>query len=72
MSALRALLAAMPDICRVMDAIDPRWHDRAFDALIQVTLADAQQPAGYDSAQPTYDPSHTTVMPAYRDDLGSR
>lgn len=74
MSALRALLAAMPDICRTLDQIDPRWHEMAFAALIEAAQRDGQAPQhiGYDSVAPTYDPSHTSVMPAYREDLGTR
>lgn len=69
MTALRALLAAMPDICRALDQIDVRWQDRAFDALCNAALTDAQQQqTGYDTVAPTYDPSRTTVMDTYRGD----
>lgn len=69
MSALRALLAAMPDICRAMNEIDHRWQDRAFDALVNAALNDAhQQPApSYSGTMTGYDPASTALMTPVRD-----
>lgn len=69
MSALRALLAAMPDICRAMNEIDHRWQDRAFDALVNAALTDAQQPSGsYGGSHTGYDPATTSLMTPVRGD----
>ena len=75
MTALRALIAAMPDICRALDQIEPQYRDMAFARMADAAERDAHQhhQVGYDSVAPTYDPSHTSVMDAYRDDpLGTR
>ncbi len=67
MSALRALLAAMPDIVAVVQQVDERWQARVFDALVNAALSDVgtngwntyQQYAGQHAPQHT----DTTLMP---------
>ncbi len=41
MSALRALLQAMPDIVAVVQQVDERWQTRVFDALVNAALSDS-------------------------------
>ena len=72
MHGLKALLDYAPNIARALREFPDAMHEHVFDALVQVILEEVRQPAGYDSGSATYDPSHTTVMPAYREDLGTR
>ncbi len=58
MSALRALIAAMPDIAHALEAfIDPDLKLRAFDALIQAALDEARS-----GAHTAYSNGETALM----------
>lgn len=74
MNALRALIAAMPDICRALDQVDSRWQDQAFHVLVEAAREDARNSTvdpnagrwtvSNDTSQTRtgYDPTSTTVM----------
>lgn len=59
MSALHALIQALPAICQALGQIDPRWHEQVFHALVNAALADARantEPAGaYGAGYSGYD-----------------
>jgi hypothetical protein len=64
MSALKALLAAMPDIARALAGFDdPQLKLRAFDALVHAALTDNGNNSGGSVTYPPRGHGDTAILP---------